>query len=131
EIATSQYAYRRDDKRQSGPGNALPAASTGGPGTLAQGDGTGWTSLALKATWRPAPAPGASGSTHVVDMGYQRDAYRLRYSVHELPGNYRADATSAGNLTSAVRGNTLLQGLYAQDTWQMAPDWKAVLGLRA
>src|SRR5690606_18061549 len=60
-----------------------------------------------------------------------RDAYRLRYSVHELPGNYRADAASAGNLASAVRGNTLLQGLYAQDTWQMAPDWKAVLGLRA
>jgi iron complex outermembrane receptor protein len=34
-------------------------------------------------------------------------------------------------VASEVGGRTQLQSLYAQDTWRFAPEWRAVLGLRA
>ena len=37
----------------------------------------------------------------------------------------------AGALASEVGGRTQLQSLYAQDTWRLAPQWRAVLGLRS
>ena len=123
EVAASAYDYQRDDKRQST--GAFPASLTGGAGTLADGSGTGWNNLALKGTWRPDRAR----SAHVVDFGYQLDAYRLRYQTTTLSRDYLHD--SAGTLTSKVGGRTQMQSLYAQDTWKIAPRWKTVLGLRA
>ncbi len=38
---------------------------------------------------------------------------------------------SAGGRFSAFQGDTLLQSVYAQDTWHFAQDWRATLGLRA
>ena len=41
-------------------------------------------------------------------------------------------ATAAtSTLASDVGGQTRLQSLWAQDTWRLAKDWKAVLGLRS
>lgn len=123
EVAASTYDYQRDDKRQST--SAYPASLKGGTGTLADGRGTGWRNLALKGTWRPDRAR----SAHVVDFGYQLDAYQLRYQTTKLNGDYLHDST--GPLDSKVGGRTQLQSLYAQDTWKIAPRWKTVLGLRA
>ena len=125
EIAASLYDYRRDDKRQNAADNAQPGAQTGGPGTLADGSGTGWNTLALKGTWRPAGAP----TGQAVDFGFQQERYRLRYLSSAVAGNYLADA--AGALASQVAGETQLQSLWAQDVWPFAADWKAVLGARA
>ena len=125
EIAASLYDYVRDDKRQNASGNVQPAALTGGAGTLADGSGTGWHNVALKGTWRPEP----SRNIHVVDFGYQLDDYQLRYKTTNLPGNYLQD--NGGSLASNVSGRTSMHSLYAQDTWQFAPRWKTVLGLRA
>jgi iron complex outermembrane receptor protein len=99
ELAASLYDYRRDEKHQS-------------TGTLADGHGTGWTTLALKGTWRP------EGAEHVVDFGAQQERYTLRY---------RGTGTSTNN----VEGDTQLRSLWAQDTWRLAADWKTVLGGRA
>lgn len=125
EVAASLYDYSRDDKRQNSGTNFQPAAQTGGSGTLADGSGTGWNNLAIKGTWRPAQADRA----HVVDFGYQRDSYQLRYLTSNVVGNYLIDWP--GSQASKVKGDTLLQSLYAQDTWKLAPRWKTVLGLRA
>jgi iron complex outermembrane recepter protein len=125
EVAASLYDYARDDRRQNGSQNFQPASRSGGAGTLAQGGGTGWNTLALKSTWRPVPAGGA----HIVDFGVQQERYTLRFRTSAISGNYLADAPGA--LASNVEGRTQLQSLYAQDTWRIAPEWKAVLGARA
>jgi iron complex outermembrane receptor protein len=125
EVAASLYDYQRDDKRQNAAANVLPAAANGGAGTLADGSGTGWATLALKGTWRPAGIAGA----HIVDFGYQQERYRLRYLTSALASDWTNDAPGAR--VSDVRGRTELQSLYAQDAWAFAPNWKTVLGLRA
>ncbi len=123
EVAASRYDYRRDDKRQNAAGNPQPAAWTGGAGTLADGSGTGWNTLAVKGVWRPA------GTGHVVDLGLQQDRYHLAYLTSSIPGNYLAD--EPGALASNVSGDTELRAAYLQDAWLPAEDWKVVLGLRA
>ena len=123
EVAASLYDYQRDDKRQNAAANPQPGALTGGAGTLADGSGTGWHTLAVKGIWRPA------GTGHVVDLGLQQDSYQLSYLTSAITGNYLADGPDA--LASNVRGHTRLQSAYAQDAWLLAADWKAVLGLRA
>jgi iron complex outermembrane recepter protein len=125
ELAASLYDYGRDDKRQNGAQNFQPDARNSGAGTIAQGEGTGWNTLALKGTWRPPQA----GGVHIVDFGFQQERYTLRYRTSAIAGNYLDD--SPGRLASKVEGLTQLQSLYAQDTWQIASDWKAVLGGRA
>jgi iron complex outermembrane recepter protein len=123
EAAASLYDYRQDDKRQNAAANPQPGAWTGGAGTLADGSGTGWHTLALKGIWRPA------GTAHVVDLGVQQDSYRLRYLTSSITGNYLADGPGA--MASNVSGETRLQSAYAQDAWLISDAWKAVFGLRA
>lgn len=125
EVAASLYDYDKDTKRQNSAANTLPAALNGGPGTLADGAGTGWNTLALKGIWRPGGTQGA----HTVDFGFQQERYTLRYRTSSIAGNYLADAPGA--LASNVGGSTRLQSLYAQDAWGFAPGWKTVLGGRA
>jgi iron complex outermembrane receptor protein len=64
---------------------------------------------------------------HILDLGYQVDAFALRTLVES------ADDWLAGGPTgrvSAFRGDTELKSVYAQDTWAFAPRWNATLGLR-
>ena len=125
EASASRYDYRRDEKRQNAATNTLPDALAGGAGTLADGSGTGWTSLALKGIWRP----GGMQGEHIVEFGVQQDRYELQYLTSLIAGNWTADAPGA--LSSRVSGRTELQGAYLQDAWAFAPRWKTVLGLRA
>ena len=125
EVAASLYDYDKDRKRQNAAGNPIPAAFNGGAGTVADGSGTGWNTLALKGIWRPAGMTGA----HIVDFGFQQDSYKLRYLTSNIAGNYLSDP--AGSVANNVGGNTQLQSLWAQDAWAFAPRWKAVLGGRA
>jgi len=125
EVDASLYDYQKDEKRQNAATNTLPNALSGGAGTLADGNGTGWNNLALKGTWRPGGVQGE----HVVDFGLQQDSYKLQYLTSSIPGNWLDD--DAGALTSSVGGKTRLRSVYAQDAWAFAPSWKTVLGLRA
>ncbi|MFG6490184.1 TonB-dependent receptor [Roseateles sp. BYS78W] len=130
EVAASLYDYQKDSKRQNGltvngvlTDNPQPGALSGGAGTLADGSGTGWNTLAAKGIWRPA------GTDHVVDFGLQQDSYKLSYLTSGITGNYLTD--SPGAMVNNVAGKTRLQAAYAQDAWLLNADWKAVLGLRA
>ena len=124
ELSASLYDYAKDLKRQNAVGNTPPGAESGGPGTVADGNGTGWNTLAARGTWRPDGTRGA----HIADFGVQQDTYRLSYVTSNIAGNWRNDGP--GTLASDVGGNTRLQSLWGQDTWRFAPLWKAVLGLR-
>jgi iron complex outermembrane receptor protein len=125
ELAASRYDYQRDEKRQNAADNPRPGAESGGAGTLADGSGTGWTTLAAKGIWRPE---GPAGE-HIAEFGMQQDRYQLRYRTSGIAGNYLQD--EPGGLVSEVRGDARLTSLWAQDLWRFAPAWSAVLGGRA
>ncbi len=119
EVAASDYDYDHDLVRS--PLVALPAAGAGGVGRITDQSGTGWTTLALRASWRPADG------SHVVDLGYQRDDYELRAVVSNADDWLRGGPTTP---FSAFRGDTGLASVYAQDTWAFADAWRATLGAR-
>nr|WP_240980141.1 TonB-dependent receptor [Ramlibacter agri] len=121
ELAASRYDYVEDRKRQNAAGNTLPGAASGGAGTIADGDGTGWNTLAWKGTWRP-------GGPHLFDFGLQQDSYELRYVTSNAVASWLTG--DPGSLVSEVGGRTQLRSLWGQDTWAFAPGWKTVLGLR-
>ena len=101
EAAASLYDYGRDDKRQNAAGNPLPGAWTGGAGTLAEGSGTGWNTLALKGTL----APGRQQPRR----GLRPAAGQLQAPLPDhvtLSGNYLSDGP--GTLANSVSGNTRL-----------------------
>lgn len=116
EVAASLYDYNRDITR-------TPTVNIGvqGPkaGTITDLNGTGWNTLALKGVWRP--------TSHTLEFGAQRDAYKLRTLVSAT-----ADwsNTAPQGRVSAFNGNTRLESIYAQDTWRFLPTWKATLGGR-
>jgi iron complex outermembrane receptor protein len=121
ELAASLYDYDEDSLRAATV--ALPGALNGGAGRIVDGSGTGWNTFAAKGIWRPQGMNGA----HIVEFGYQREAYKLA-SIERATTNWIDGAAGARN--AAFGGRTHTQALYAQDTWRLAPQWKAVLGAR-
>jgi iron complex outermembrane receptor protein len=118
ELAASLYDYDQDLLRAATV--AVPGALGGGAGRIVDGSGTGWNTFAAKGVWRP-------GGKHVVEFGYQREAYKLA-SIENASADWLGGASGARN--QAFSGRTETQALWAQDSWKFAPDWKAVLGLR-
>jgi iron complex outermembrane receptor protein len=119
ELAASLVDYDQDLLRA--PTTALPAALGGGAGRIVDMAGTGWNTLAAKGIWRPPASP------HVIEFGYQREAYRLA-SIERATVDWLNGAPGARN--QAFGGRSETQALWAQDTWRFAPGWKTVLGLR-
>lgn len=126
EVSASLYDYGMDEKRTNGASNTtsnpLPGASAGGPGTIADGRGSGWNTLGLRWTWRPTFAP-----EHVADYGVQQDSGQLSYRVYNTSDWISG---SAGVLNNAFAGKTTTQSAFAQDAWTFAPTWKTVVGGR-
>ncbi len=124
ELSASLYDYGKDQQRV--PTVAQPAANLGGKGTLQDQDGTGWNTLAAKGTWRPQGLKG----THIVDFGLGRDAYKLNISKYNVVGDWQSGPANEQSIVSQVGGRAETRYAWAQDSWQLARDWKAVLGLR-
>jgi len=116
ELAASNYDYHKDLARTPTVFLTTPGAHAG---TITDMGGSGWSTLAAKGIWRPY----ADGS-HIVDMGVQRDSYRLRTLVSST-ADWRDGAPGA--TASTFNGDTRLESLYAQDTWRFAPEWKTTL----
>jgi iron complex outermembrane receptor protein len=121
EAAASLYDYDEDETRS--PTVPMPAAASGGAGRIADQSGTGWSTLALRASWHGDPARGG----HLVELGLQDDRYRLRTEILETV-DWRNG--NAGARISAFRGETSLTSAFAQDSWQFAREWQATVGLR-
>ena len=120
EVSASAYDYADDIARA--PIVALPVAELGGAGRITDQDGTGWRALALRGTWRPG-----TDDAHAIDFGVQLNDYRLKTLVSDTPDWIGGPAASR---FSAFRGRTELLGIYAQDSWHFASDWRATLGVR-
>ncbi|WP_186076296.1 TonB-dependent receptor [Burkholderia gladioli] len=97
-----------------------------GPGLVAYGDGTGWKTLDLKATWTP-PSAQAGLANHALSFGYHYDNYYTDSRTFNT-ADWRDGA--AGSLANAFAGRTQTQAAYAQDAWRFLPRWKLVYGLR-
>jgi iron complex outermembrane receptor protein len=121
EAAASLYDYDQDQTRS--PLVPMPAASSSGAGRIADQSGTGWSTVALRASWHGDQ----SGDGHFIELGIQDDRYRLRTEVQET-GDW-LNGAAAGRF-SAFRGDTSLTSLFAQDSWHFARDWQTSLGLR-
>ena len=120
ELAASAHDDQKELSRAYAPVvKAQPLA-----GSLTDGAGTGWSSLAAKGIWRPAGVGGA----HTVDVGLAPDSTQRRSRVHST-ADWQAGSALA--FASSFAGNTRTQSLFGQDAWQFAPGWATVLGLRA
>ena len=122
ELAASLYDYAKDEVRS--PTVFVSDPDMHGAGRIGDMDGTGWNTLALKGTWRPQGSDGA----HLVDIGYQRDAARLRSRSFNTPD--WISGSPVGPAVASFGGETELQSLYVQDTWRFAGNWRATLGAR-
>lgn len=121
EAVASRYDYDKSVKRV--PSLALPAAQSGGPGTIEYMDGTGWSTLDLRGVWRPEGPQG----THQISVGAHYDRYVLADPKYNTP-----DWMTGGNAALATdsRGKTQTQALWAQDVWRLTPALRATLGGR-
>lgn len=124
EIAASMFDYLKDQQRA--PTAALPWAATGGAGTLQDQNGTGWSTLAAKGTWRPGGMQGA----HIVDFGIGHDRYKLAIAKSNVTGDWMSGNMNPQSLVSNVGGRTQTTSAWAQDTWRISRQWKTVLGMR-
>ncbi|WP_413193464.1 TonB-dependent receptor [Pararobbsia alpina] len=97
-------------------------------GTITYGDGTGWKTLDLKASYTPETrSPGLGFDAHVVTFGYHYDNYFVDNETFNTT-NWQDGGPSG--FANAFKGKTQTQAVYAQDAWQFAPRWHAVYGLR-
>jgi iron complex outermembrane receptor protein len=104
------------------------SAASGLPGNLngaaTYGDGSGWKTLDLAASYKPEAS--AAGS-HWPTFGYHYDNYFLENTTVNL-SNWRSN--DGGGFNNAFAGKTETQALFAQDAWQLSQLWKLTYGLR-
>jgi iron complex outermembrane receptor protein len=124
DIVLSRYDYLKDIQR-----NPFTVAATGtnfiDTGRITRLDGTHWTTADARGIWRPTGPDGA----HEVSFGVHGDLYDLVNPVYRTPTWYGGpDSTS--QLYSVGKGKTQTTGLWMQDAWRFAPQWKATVGGR-
>ncbi len=112
------FDFVRDKQRV--PTTALPTAFSGGAGTLTRLDGTGWINAEVKATWQVDPE-------HRLSFGLHHDRYELAQAKFATTDWLTGPQ---GALTAQSRGNTATSALWVQDSWQITPQVRAVLGGR-
>jgi len=121
EAVVSNMRFGLDTTRV--PTAALPAAESGGVGTIQALNGTGWSTADLKGIWRPQGSAGA----HQVSFGAHADRYKLR-NVTSATANWISG--TAGATTALSLGRTSTEALWVQDAWRFAPRFKLTLGAR-
>jgi iron complex outermembrane receptor protein len=121
EAVASNVRFGVDSTRV--PGTALPAAQGGGAGTNVLLNGTGWSTLDLKGTWRPDGLKGA----HQVSFGVHSDQYKL---VNTTFATTDWIAGPNGAITANSLGKTATNALWIQDAWRLADRFKLTLGGR-
>lgn len=99
---------------------AEPGTPSGGPGTVADKDGSGWDTLDLRSS-------GPIGDRHLLYAGLHGDRYVLDSRAH-LASDWRGDPD--GVLISAFAGRTQTRAVYLQDVWSFADNWTVTLGGR-
>jgi iron complex outermembrane receptor protein len=125
-LVVSDYRILDDVNRQANSPD--PVADSGGAGSVTRRDGTGWNTFEVQGTWTSSPDDWGGGR-HALAVGLHRNAYTLDNTVGAVgdAGDWRRDD---GALSQFSRGKSEVIALYAQDAWQLHPDWKLTLGWR-
>lgn len=105
--------------------SAPPVADLGGAGTVTRRDGTGWNTFEVQSTYTPVKGDFGNGQ-HALTFGLHHNDYRLS-NVMNNSADWR---NSESTLNQNYYGKTSITALYAQDAWQLAPDWMLTAGLR-
>ena len=124
QVTLSDYDYQVD-KNSAANASSTGSIAAGNPyltrtGRVTDLSGTGWTILDTRATLRP--------HDHTIDIGYHLDQYKLASETNNTADWSRGDK---GTLNASARGETRTHALYAQDKWQITPQWALTLGGRA
>jgi iron complex outermembrane receptor protein len=122
EFTASRYNYDESLKRTATA--ALPAAFSGGAGTLQDMKGTAWGGFDARGFWRPQGPSGA----HSLSFGYHYDRAVLSQATWNT-GNWIGGTPTS--LASDSRGKTETQALWVQEVWKFATRWRATVGGRA
>ena len=129
QLTLSDYDYQQDRSSASTFASSNIATTAGNPyvnraGRITDLAGTGWTVLDARGTFRPLDG---HGDQHVIDVGYHIDRYALESTTHST-----ADWSggSKGAFFASAQGETKTQALYAQDKWQLNPQWAVIFGGR-
>jgi iron complex outermembrane receptor protein len=116
----SLYDFDRD--RQRIPSTGLPAAASGGAGSIVRLDGTGWRTFDWVGRWHRGDAAAAD-----LSFGAHADLYRLasdRFAASDwLRGR-------PGALVQSARGRTRTFALWLQDRWRLTRSLELTLGGR-
>ena len=100
------YRFARDEQRT--PATALPAAASGGAGTITRLDGTGWATVDGQLAW--------TGGGHRLSAGAHADRYTLANDRY-LTTDWLTGAAGALDLRAA--GRTRTTALWAEDAWKL------------
>jgi len=124
QVTLSDYNYQID-KNSAANASSTGSVTAGNPyltrtGRVTDLSGTGWTVLDTRATLRP--------HDHTIDIGYHLDQYKLESETSNTADWSQGDK---GALNASARGETRTHALYAQDKWQITPQWALTLGGRA
>jgi iron complex outermembrane receptor protein len=101
--------------------NDLPAALSGGAGTVQRQDGTGWATLDARAVLRRG--------AHAISLGAHADRATLNAQTLSL-ANWLDEQSAPGQLRSSSRGSTRTLALWAQDIIGLSPALSLTLGGR-
>ncbi|HWW05309.1 TonB-dependent receptor [Collimonas sp.] len=104
--------------------SASSALASNPSGVATYGDGSGWKTLDLAASYKPETS---SAGSHWPTFGYHYDNYFLENTTVNL-SNWRSN--DGGGFNNAFAGKTETQALFAQDAWQVSRLWKLTYGLR-
>ena len=99
---------------------AEPGTPLGGPGTIADMSGSGWSTFDLRSS-------GPLGDQNMLYAGVHDDRYVLDTQVRNA-SDWLGDAD--GTPVSAFAGRTQTRAAYLQDVWSFAPAWALTLGGR-
>lgn len=118
ELVASRFDYLTDKQRV--PTAALPAAFTGGAGTVNRLNGTGWTTFDANAAWR-----GWEG--HEISTGFHRDVETFAQARRSMTDWITG---TPGPVANSARGRTATNAVWLQDIWSITEDVKLALGGR-
>ncbi len=120
QVIGTVYDFAHDVQRQ--PTTALPAAFSGGAGTITRLDGTGWRTLDAKGAWRSDLA-----ATNTLSAGVHDDRFKVNSN-----GYATADWRNGGDgaLVQASRGKTRTAALWVQDELRIAAPLTLTIGGR-
>ncbi len=121
DISASRYDYLQDIQRN--PFSVLPTGTGFTPyGKIARLDGTNWMNGDANGIWRP-------NDLHDVSFGFHADRYFLNNPTYKT-SDWIGGPDETNTLYSDGVGTTRTFGLWAQDAWKFAPNWKLTTGVR-